>query len=95
MKNGKEEKGGKHGTGKIGIAVGSKRKETKPVREEKLGPAFSSAAYDVILLPVQALSSTVFKNLKFKYHQSAEGWLKTGLPLSAVLLMCRREPTVC
>lgn len=31
------------------IAVGSKRKETKPVREEKLGPAFSSAAYDVIL----------------------------------------------
>lgn len=36
---------------KFCIAVGSKRgrRETKPVREEKLGPAFSSAAYDVIL----------------------------------------------
>lgn len=31
------------------IAVGSKRKKTKPVREGKLGPASSSAAYDVIL----------------------------------------------
>lgn len=32
------------------IAVDSKRKETKPVREEELGPAFSSAVYDVILI---------------------------------------------
>ena len=46
------------------IAVGCKRRirETKPVREGKLGPAFSSAAYDVILYQSssQAVSSTVF-----------------------------------
>lgn len=36
---------------KICTAVGTqrRRRKTKPVREKKLGPAFGSAAYDVIL----------------------------------------------
>lgn len=36
---------------KICTAVGiqRRRRQTKPVRKKKLGPAFSSAAYDVIL----------------------------------------------
>lgn len=43
--------------------IDSKRKETKPVREEVLGPAFSSAAYDVIL---NQSKQSVFINFKFK-----------------------------
>lgn len=43
--------------------IDSKRKETKPVREEELGPAFSSAAYDVIL---NQSKQSVFRNFKFK-----------------------------
>ena len=43
--------------------------ETKPVREEELGPAFSSAAYDVILYQ---FSSTVSTNLSVNKVQDGK-----------------------
>lgn len=71
------------------------RERDKACERGKAWPSIQLCCIWCNPLPVRAVSSTVFTNLKFKYQQRAEAWLKTHFQLSAELLKCAREPTKC